>query len=230
MMPSALVKAEQNLDEAELEFERRAFSPFWEYVESALVHLGTVYESIDGITYDASEFTRFGSILEDGHGEQSGPFPVANVDTQQIREVADNTRVRLDSIVRLSQTDFQFSTIYEQRKTNAILMRGFQTLGQAITGLHAQLISSFDSLSTQLEGMERGFENRHARSLDAMHDLQSSISLVAESAERNAVSAYAQREAIAVDQAKLAEQQLAMLDNIQRHRRPLRQERGPRLF
>jgi hypothetical protein len=57
---------------------------------------------------------------------------------------------RLASLVRKAQKDFHFATIYEQRKTNRILIAGFGTLASAISELGDMISSSLDDLSSTL--------------------------------------------------------------------------------
>jgi hypothetical protein len=61
----------------------------------------------------------------------------------------------MKSIVRKTQSNFQFATIYEQRKTNQILVAGFTNLAQAleymtqrISGSIGDLANSVDAVST----------------------------------------------------------------------------------
>jgi hypothetical protein len=225
-MPEQLLLAEQHLDGAEAEFERRAFSPFWEQVEAALRCLGQVYSLVQMTIVQARSFRENEQLLG-GYGEH---FPVVESDTEAVRAAADATHARLGEIVRKSQTDFQFSTIYEQRKTNSILIQGFRTLGDAINGLSTQLSSSFEMLSTRLGDLERRQQRRHEEALVATRDLGTSLKNLERSNSEGAAAAARQREGIAGEQASLAMRQLAMLDNIQRGRRPSQIESGPRGF
>ena len=63
---------------------------------------------------------------------------------------ATRTADRMHSIVRRAQKDFQFATIYEQRKTNQLLVEGFANLGQALNEMSYRLNASIDALSESL--------------------------------------------------------------------------------
>ena len=54
---------------------------------------------------------------------------------------ASHTANRMRAVVRRAQKDFHFATIYEQRKTNQLLVAGFSSLGQAINELGDRLDS-----------------------------------------------------------------------------------------
>jgi hypothetical protein len=225
-MPDALMLAEQHLDKAEEEFEARAFSPYWEEIEGALRCLGELDNRANEIVYAVAQHDQL--LLE--ADKSDGSFPVSRHDVEHVRLAAESTRDRLSALIRKSSTDFQFSTIYEQRKTSAILIRGFQTLGDAIRGLGAQLSSSIDALGSTIAAMEQGMKDRHSEWLDKADAMIETSQLALSSEAAAAAAAAEQRERIAGEQSELATRQLAMLDNIQRHRRPGAGERGPRLI
>jgi hypothetical protein len=58
---------------------------------------------------------------------------------------------RLRGVVRKGQTSFQFATIYEQRRTNQILIAGFVTLGDALERLRTQIANDLGDLQTRLD-------------------------------------------------------------------------------
>jgi hypothetical protein len=217
-IPAALLTAEELLDRAEHEYEDRAFTPFWEAVEGALHKLADSENLVQSISHIASSHADTAKAFE-------GPVEKFPVDVEAIRrlEVADNTQQRMRSIVRLAQKDFQFATIFEQRRTTSVLIAGFETLGQAIAGLGDRLVSSLDSLSDQVRNLEYGLQERHAEMLSSLGD-------VVEGIQRASADAAEQRDTIAARHAKAAEDQLAMLDNIQRRRKPFDSERGPRFY
>jgi methyl-accepting chemotaxis protein len=113
----------------------------------------------------------------------------------------------MQAIVRKAQRDFQFATIYEQRKTNQILVAGFTNLAQALKDMTWQLTASIDDLARSVDGMASTLDE----SLRAIH---SRLGDVADTASRHADQA-----SEAASQASMREQKvLQMLDNIQ-HRR-----------
>lgn len=61
------------------------------------------------------------------------------------------TAKRLATTVRMAQRNFEFSTIYEQRKTNKLLYEGFRNLGDAIYSLGDRITDSLNDLSRNLD-------------------------------------------------------------------------------
>jgi len=60
----------------------------------------------------------------------------------------------MKAIVRKAQSDFQFSMIYEQRKTNRLLVEGFTSLAMALEEMTWQITSSIDSLNDSIRGID----------------------------------------------------------------------------
>ena len=57
------------------------------------------------------------------------------------------TAQRLAVVVRKAQKDFHFATIFEQRKTNKILVAGFSTLASAIYEIGDAISYSLNNLA-----------------------------------------------------------------------------------
>ena len=109
--------------------------------------------------------------------------------------------------MRKAQGNFHFASIYEQRKTNKILIGGFTTLEQAINQVgSAQISSSIDGLSSSIDhmasSMEESAERIHSRVGDivdgnAQHHqemLEKSSELIAIERENGAKQAQALRD------------------------------------
>jgi hypothetical protein len=189
------------------------------------------------ITQDASLYWEAVQEIK----QNSRPFPVTKRRTDTFKTHALQIDGEMTALVRTAQKNFQFATIYEQRKTNSLLVAGFTTLSRALHGVGAQLNDGFAKLSGQIEHLNWAQQNRQSEMIEAMAstteatrqaaNLSIEISDAAIAADQQAHDrAEAQRERIAADQARRSEQQLGMLDNLQRGRRPTHQERGPRKF
>jgi len=130
------------LDQAESEFAERAFAPFWDAVETAAKRLARVHEALHDIadkrTSYQAEASRVGSL--------PSTLAVEISSLPNIIDIAD----RMDGIVRLAQKDFQFSTIFEQRKTNQLLVHGFGTLASALAEMRDRLEMSLSELGWTL--------------------------------------------------------------------------------
>jgi hypothetical protein len=52
----------------------------------------------------------------------------------------------LQRVLRLGQTNFEFATIWEHRKTREVLISGFRNLGEAVSNLGFAVQSAMDEL------------------------------------------------------------------------------------
>lgn len=130
--------ADAALDRAEDEFAERAFAPFWDAVESAVNDLAQTDEAIRGMG------EKYRSYQADVGKLDSLPpgFDVETASLPSVRGIAE----RMHGIVRQAQKDFEFSTIFEQRKTNQLLILGFGTLASAIAEMGERLEISLSEL------------------------------------------------------------------------------------
>lgn len=266
-IPDLILCAEKHLNKADAEFHANAYAPFWDAVEKALPFFGEVTSRTRDITEAGTRHKRAAKAYKKKAIASAGwllpTFPVASSDAIRYGKVAESARIRLAEIVRRGQTNFYFAAIYEQRRTNAILIEGFQTLSDAIEHLGDRLNFSLAGLSNQLARLEDGQRARHAELVQSVQEVSASnrdivsavqlsgqdTVLAIEIAGHEAASAQIeaselmtdtlrsigeeardQRAKIAFHQTAQAERQLAILDNLQRNRRPLPQERGPRYF
>lgn len=169
-MPGWVVSAEHHLDQAELDFTERAFAPFWSSVERAVESLAQFDESVKKIESNSSEYV-------DLFARSKGPAPsfaVSALSPGRMR-LATATSHRLQGIVRRAQRDFQFSVIYEHRRSSQILVAGFRSLAQAVEDMASQITASIDRLTTTVERMATGFDEslqREQRVLEVLHRIE----------------------------------------------------------
>lgn len=175
--------ANKHLDKAEHEFSEGAFAPFWDEVESATNQLAAYHQDVHRVENCATEYTRRSSVLN----VRVPSFEMPLGELPDARPVA----ARLSQIVRRAQKDFQFATIYEQRKTNQLLYAGFGTLASAIDRMQTSIVEALEDLSVSLN-----------TTLDSLVTVS---------------QAQADMMASSLDEAR---SQSAMLDNIQRRRKP----------
>jgi hypothetical protein len=203
-MPQHLDSAEKWLDRAEVDFADSAFAPFWDSVENATKWLAHFDEGIHHIKDNSLRYTELIKKYED----TSPQFPLARQSVEKLG-VGSVTAKRMQSIVRQAQRNFQFATIYEQRKTNQILVAGFTNLANALNEMTWRITDSINNLAGSIDGMASTL----SESMQAIHsrigDIHEEFSK--EASERTV------RE----------EKALEMLDNIQRRRKPSLLE-GPR--
>ena len=147
-MPLWVESAEGHLDQAEIDFAERVFAPFWSSVERAVVSLARFDESVQRIESNSCEYV---DLVARCHGP-APPFPVSALSPARMR-LATATCHRLHGIVRRAQGDFQFSVIYEHRKTNQVLVAGFRNLAEAVDEMSSRITASIDTLTASVDSM-----------------------------------------------------------------------------
>lgn len=203
-MPVEVETAEKYLDQAEVDFSEGAFAPFWTSVEKATLALARFDENVSKIERNSSKYVD----LVKGYRGRSPVFSISPDSTPKLK-IAFETSKRMSEIVRKAQRNFEFSLIYEQRKTNQILVAGFRSLAQALEEMTWRITSSIDDLTNSVDRMSSTLN----ASLQKIHD----------QTERIAVSAEKHREEVAKEASGRGERErktLEMLDNLQRKRYP----------
>jgi methyl-accepting chemotaxis protein len=115
----------------------------------------------------------------------------------------------MQAIVRKAQRNFQFAMIYEQRKTNEILVEGFTDLAEALAGMTSQITTSINELASSVGELTSTFN-------ESMGEIYSRMDITTETTNQQ------HREIMdeAYGQAERQEEVVEMLDNIQRGRKP----------
>lgn len=153
-IPKLVHTANHHLNRAEEEFSEGAFAPFWDEVEIATKKLAEYKNQIELINYYAKKhrevydcYVEKYRCVSDNVDELVPQFNLPIAELIDARPSA----ARLAAIVRKAQKNFEFSTIYEQRKTNKLLVSGFSTLASAIYSIGDAITSSLNDLSKNLE-------------------------------------------------------------------------------
>lgn len=135
---------------AESEYHQNAFAPFWDAVENAAGALDVVQKDIRALAKNGKWYNR--RLLQC----RRHTFPAFNVRLESLPDptpVADELR----RIVRMGQTNFQFATIWEHRRTREVLIGGFRTLGEGIENLgrliQASVADLRESIASDLAGV-----------------------------------------------------------------------------
>ncbi|MFD3702147.1 hypothetical protein ACFWUP_03270 [Nocardia sp. NPDC058658] len=197
-LPTHLIAARDTLDHAEQLFRENAFAPFWSAIENGTAHLGRFSATVVRLRLCASAYAVAAAEYEGA----APPFPVATTSLEYL--TAHEVLVaRLHELVRPAQRDFHFASIYEQRKTNTILVAGFGTLASALDTMGSRLANEIGELRTGVATMSTSLSSE----LSGMH---------------SSIATY-QRERGHVDGELLHrhDRVVSMLDNIQRGHRPL---------
>lgn len=203
-LPQYLISAEKHLDQANNDFAESAFAPFWDSIENAANMLGRYDEGVRKINGNLAYYYENVKIYE-GSPQK---FPLARLSIDKLT-VGTATAERMKAIVKNAQRNFQFAMIYEQRKTNQILVAGFTNLAQALDRMSWQISSSISDLAGSVDSMTSTI-SESAREAHAQYK---------EIADANSQyhDELVQYESERATREKKA---LEMLDNIQRHRKP----------
>lgn len=141
------------------------------------------------------------------------------------------TSQRIKALYRQAQKDPHYAQIYEQRRTNKILIEGFRSLNDAIAGLGDIIESELRSLGDRIEFRLADIESALRDSSQQMERQHDSLIQSAELWREEARSGNAQLIQVARSNAEQAEKNARerrdyeastqeMLDNIQRRRKP----------
>ena len=201
--------ASTHLDKAERKFEERTFAPFWDEVEDATNQLAAYHQGVKKIERNANKYTRRASRLSDRASRLDVSIPRFDMPLGELPD-ARPVAARLEEVVRQAQSDFQFSMIYEQRRTNQLLYTGFGTLASAIDRMQSSIGDALGDLATSLNTTLGELVSASNAQADALNVLS----------EHVASNVEAQR---GFERDSLAEskRQSEMLDNIQRHKKRL---------
>ncbi len=211
-LPIILGDAEITLDRAHDELRSLLPSPFWEAMEEVVASLNTFQQALSVIEARRSAyFTQAaqlgGSVPEFTLGVSVLPDPSA-------------THSRLNRLYREAQALDRFPIVYEQRRTNAILIAGFRSLGQAIERLGGRIVDEISSLAASLDCRLVNLESSLESSATAA--AEQGAALRAELQQSHGVNdaILGQLRQNAEDSSESERRALRMLDNIQHRRKP----------
>ena len=216
-LPITLGEAEITLDRAQDELMRGLYSPFWEVVEAATAKLDEFNRTLLLIEARRTTYHTQAAIL-------GSDAPRFSLGVSVLPDPAA-THNRLTALYRKAQSNPHFAMVYEQRRTNAILIAGFSSLGQAIEHLGARIVTAISGLAVSLDcrlaSLESSLESTANAAAEQSADLRAELQRSA--GVNEAVLGQLRQDAEArTESERLA---LRMLDNIQRRRKPTMWER-----
>lgn len=135
-------QAERLVQRAERDFEERAFGPFWDSMEQAATALDRHLESTRVLS---GQITRYSGLLAGRHHD----FPPWNYWIESLPDSSPMTQ-RLESLIRVAQRDFEFANILEHRRSQKIMIAGFQGLTEAVQHLENRLVESITDLKLSI--------------------------------------------------------------------------------
>lgn len=210
--------AETDLDTAEHDFRDSAFAPFWDSIERAVNNLSSLDQTTRQLTGHAQQYY---TLLRD----RDHTFPQFPVVLTALPDPT-HTTIRMQAIVRKAQCNFQFATIYEQRKTNNILKHGFMSLSSAISDLGSTICGSIDDLR---DSMSSGLATLSEQQIATRESIESAAALSRAASEEMLAEARSGNKAAATGAKEQAERDRAaakIFDNLQRRRKPVPPQPG----
>jgi hypothetical protein len=151
ILPYLEATAKKHIDFAKTDFSDNAISPFWDNIEEASKFLALYKEAIDQLQLNGELYSK---ILDGKSHNFPDLFPIGtNI------SISNELLDEYNAIIRKAHTRPEFGNIWEQRKTQKILIAGFQNLGQAINNMKDEIISSIGSLEYSIQSGFRDLKN-----------------------------------------------------------------------
>ncbi len=135
------------VNRAQAEFAANAFAPFWDNVEWAFTWIPSFKQHLEELERGA---TAYNGILT-GREHSCPPYPVSINDIPDLRAAVRS----LGSVIRRGQTNFQFASIWEHRRTREVLIEGFKTLGDAVHNIDASVARSLADFERRMSSVLR---------------------------------------------------------------------------
>ena len=199
-------QAEDSLNQALQLFKERAYTPFWDSIENAVESLRQFDKRVNYINQSANEY--YASL--EGREHTYPAFPLRSEDLPNPNALIK----RLAERIAEAQRDFQFASIFEQRRTTSAIVAGFRNTQEAINSLRNDIVSSLSDLQNSLES---GLENISSNIREGFDDL-------AESHEHSAAELRETLDGYAEEASKRNTKHQKFtedaLDNIQNRRKP----------
>lgn len=150
-MPQDLNDARGWISEAQRFRIDGAYSPFWSAVENGFSCLAAFRDRITTIESSARVHAEQISRFAANGGDPTGisKFPVY-LSSAEVKSAAERPLRELEAKVYDAQKDAVFAQIWEQRRTTAAVIKGFQNLEQAVYHMGSAISSSIQSFSTSL--------------------------------------------------------------------------------
>lgn len=134
--------AESKVKLSEEEFEQGSYSPFWDAVEVAVSELNQYKDGVE-LLANTSKYCNY--VLANNNHD----FPELPLKREMIPD-ASNLEKRLAEVVRKAQSNFEFSSILEQRKTRGALVAGYNSISDAVVEISSTIDSSIQDLDSSL--------------------------------------------------------------------------------
>lgn len=203
--------ADAALDRALKEFAGNYYAPFWDEIEYATTELARYNFSLETINRYMIDYRNTVKEIDDEYKDQllKCELPGDLPDPKK-------TTARLNEIVRNAQKNYEFSSIYEQRKTNSIMTHGFTNLGDAINTMSFKLSESLSELAENINQSTNEILISTSEYADVIRGQADMI----DQNMKNQISEQKKYNELSKRQNDILSKQDKKLDNIQRKRKP----------
>lgn len=167
ILPSFEVSAHKSIELAKVDFAENALSPFWNQIENASKYFAYYKEAIEQLVLNGELYSK---VLEGKQHNFPKPFPIgANIPISQT--ILDE----YNATIRKAQSKFEFANIWEHRKTQKILIAGFQTLEQAINNMKDAVVQAIANLGYSIKTEFRELKNIQIEQIRSFEACQATI-------------------------------------------------------
>lgn len=158
-LPACLHDASAWLTQAGLEYNEKAYSSFWDAMESAATDLR-------GFRDLAQQLTRDSAIYQGMLSDRTHNFPALGIKTRTLPDPT-HALTEFQRLLRSGQTNFEFATIWEHRTTRDVLLAGFRNLGEAVSNLRFGVEGAVSELHQAVSSDLAQLLDEHVRTREA---------------------------------------------------------------
>lgn len=135
--------------------DRGAFTPFWSAVEEGYEHLGQHNQDLDSIRARADQYPSLLRRAAEIAGARLNEVPPFPLEARKIADIDPGSLIagELQILSYDAQRDFQFASIFEQRRTTSAVIGGFASLSAAVAGMTSAIHESTQSMVASVDGV-----------------------------------------------------------------------------
>jgi len=158
-------KLNARIIDAEMAFKIRAYVPFWDNMEQAAIVLSDIHKRIVSTKNQIIEFNKINGVLK-----HKMVLDVKNIDMTEL----DRLSKKLNNLMWMAHAGgIEFAQIYEQRRTNNILIQGFNGLNDAISSLGSSISQVGEDIVASMERSTGAIQAMDTNMIDRMNQERS---------------------------------------------------------
>lgn len=154
---AALRSVDACIVRAEQEYRQNAFSPFWDEIENAVQTLSKYGDEVKALGQSASYY----ALTLQGETHDFPPYPISESMIPDAMVTAEDLR----RVIRLGHTNYEFASIWEQRKNREVMIAGFNCVADAVNGIEGLVLEAVRScegnILAALRKMQSSLQHRN---------------------------------------------------------------------